>query len=244
MSVDSRISRSRLIYTALLSASAHIVLLAGIGFSFSRPQPGPIAPQLEVILASQQSAQAPQQADFLAAVQQQGDGDQALSLSVPAPGAETQPSLQPPLEGNARIASLRESVERQRQDYASLPRRQVLSAAATLNSNDAAYLLQWRQQVESIGNQYYPQLAAAQGLDGSLRMLVAVRADGSVEQVSILQSSGQRILDETARRIVAMAAPFAPFPDSLRQEADILEIIRTWRFQSGTAASAAVGLTP
>jgi protein TonB len=36
-------------------------------------------------------------------------------------------------------------------------------------------------------------------------------------------------------QIVNMAAPFDPFPEAMRAEADILEIIRTWRFHEGNA---------
>jgi protein TonB len=38
------------------------------------------------------------------------------------------------------------------------------------------------------------------------------------------------VLDDAAIRIVRMAAPFAPFPDSLKENVDELEIIRTWVF--------------
>jgi periplasmic protein TonB len=34
---------------------------------------------------------------------------------------------------------------------------------------------------------------------------------------------------------VQMAAPFEPFPEELREEVDILEIIRTWRFHQGNS---------
>jgi protein TonB len=38
------------------------------------------------------------------------------------------------------------------------------------------------------------------------------------------------LLDEAARRIVRMAAPYAAFPEAIRRDTDILEITRTWTF--------------
>ena len=61
--------------------------------------------------------------------------------------------------------------------------------------------------------------------------LVAMRKDGTVKEFTGLESPGSTILDYAAVRIVRMAAPFAPFPDELREQADELEIIRTWSFQ-------------
>ena len=66
-------------------------------------------------------------------------------------------------------------------------------------------------------------------------MLVAIRPDGTLENVEILQSSGESVLDQAAIEIVNMAAPFEPFPEAMRAEADILEIIRTWRFHEGNS---------
>lgn len=66
-------------------------------------------------------------------------------------------------------------------------------------------------------------------------MLVSILPNGDVADVQILQSSGQSLLDNAALEIVKLAAPFAPFPDAMRAEADILEIIRTWRFHEGNA---------
>jgi protein TonB len=68
-------------------------------------------------------------------------------------------------------------------------------------------------------------------------MLVAIRPDGSVQEIRILQGSGQQVLDLAAVDIVRLAAPFDEFPEELRGEVDLLEIIRTWRFRPGNAFS-------
>jgi len=46
----------------------------------------------------------------------------------------------------------------------------------------------------------------------------------------VRRSSGEKILDDAAIRIVRLAAPYAPFPQDIRKETDILHITRTWQF--------------
>jgi protein TonB len=87
--------------------------------------------------------------------------------------------------------------------------------------------------VEKIGNLNYPEEAKRRKLYGNLLMHVAVRADGSVEKIRIRRSSGHKLLDDAAVRIVRMAAPFAPFPPEIREEVDVLDITRTWQFLDG-----------
>lgn len=107
-------------------------------------------------------------------------------------------------------------------------RRQI--SAASHQARDAAYLANWRQYIEQIGNHNYPDEAKRAHLFGELRLLVAIKQDGSLERVELRQSSGHKVLDEAAIRIVQLAAPFEPLPASISKDTDILEIIRTWRF--------------
>jgi protein TonB len=88
----------------------------------------------------------------------------------------------------------------------------------------------WRAKVERVGNLNYPDDARKRQLSGSLILDVALNPDGSVNQITVRQSSGHKILDDAADRIVRLAAPFAPFPDDIRAETDILHITRTWQF--------------
>ncbi|HEX5539524.1 MAG TPA: TonB family protein, partial [Methylophilaceae bacterium] len=92
------------------------------------------------------------------------------------------------------------------------------------------YVESWRQKVEKVGNLNYPVEAKEQKLYGRLRMTVSIKADGSIEKLEINQSSGYKVLDDAAKRIVNLAAPFAPFPDNIRKDTDILSITRTWSF--------------
>jgi protein TonB len=138
-------------------------------------------------------------------------------------------------ELSSAIASLQAQLDRQRQEYARRPRKYTISSASTKKSQDALYLDTWRRRIEAVGNVNYPQLARQQEIYGSLRLLVAILPDGDVNDIQILQSSGFDVLDQAAITIVRMAAPFAPFPEEMRPNVDILEIIRTWRFHEGNA---------
>jgi protein TonB len=133
------------------------------------------------------------------------------------------------------IASLMAQLDSQVQEYARRPRRVVLIAAATQRSEDALYLDGWRRRIEAIGNLNYPDAARRQKLYGSLRLLVSILPNGSIQKTEILQSSGHAVLDQAALDIVMLASPYEPFPPELSKQADIVEIIRTWRFHEGDA---------
>lgn len=130
------------------------------------------------------------------------------------------------------IASLEARIARERQALAKAPRVKRLTSVSTKTADEAAYLNMWRQKVERIGNANYP----AGDLHGDLRMLVVIRWDGKLEGLRILESSGNRKLDEAALRIVRLASPFQHFPVEMRKKYDQLEIIRTWKFSRSGAS--------
>jgi len=88
----------------------------------------------------------------------------------------------------------------------------------------------WRAKVERVGNLNYPEAARRNKLTGSLILDVALNADGTVHQINVLRTSGSKVLDDAAIRIVELSAPFAPFPDNIKSEIDIMHITRTWQF--------------
>lgn len=94
----------------------------------------------------------------------------------------------------------------------------------------AQYMKDWESKVERTGNLNYPEAAAKKGFSGTLTMDVGVKADGSIYSIRISRSSGNPALDEAAKRIVRMSAPFAPLPLDLRKELDVLVITRVWKF--------------
>ncbi|MEE4144150.1 MAG: TonB family protein [Halieaceae bacterium] len=135
------------------------------------------------------------------------------------------------------LANLEAELDEQSRNYAQLPRVRRLTSVAARQSVDAAYLMDWRRRVEAVGNKYYPEASIRYGLYGNLRLLVVIRADGSLHDIRVLSSSGYAVLDEAAIKIVRMAAPYAPFPPELRATTDRLEIIRTWQFQENRLSS-------
>jgi protein TonB len=133
---------------------------------------------------------------------------------------------------SAEIASLEAQLSHERQQYAKRPRIHRLNAASTMRDKGAWYKEEWRRKVERVGNLNYPDAARRERIYGSLRLLVAINRDGTLREVQVLESSGQPILDQAALRIVRLSAPFAPFSGDLA-DVDVLEIIRTWRFERG-----------
>lgn len=137
------------------------------------------------------------------------------------------------------ISSLQAKVDRLRQEYAKRPRVRRLTSVATRESFDARYLHEWSSKIEQIGNDNYPKEALSRRITGQLRLSVVINPDGTIYELEITQSSGQRILDDAAKQIVRLAAPFAIFPPEIRENTDRLEIIRTWNFEiTGLSTSA------
>jgi len=146
------------------------------------------------------------------------------------------PQAEPPqvsgldlLDSAAAVARLEAQVDRDLQELAKRPRKKFIGARAQ-EYRFAQYVEDWRQKVERVGTLNYPDAARGK-LYGSLLLSVSIRADGSVEKVGVQRSSGHKVLDEAAVRIVKMAAPYAPFPPDIRKDYDIIEITRTWKFE-------------
>lgn len=138
---------------------------------------------------------------------------------------------------SADIASLEAELALNQQKYAKRPRVNRQNTAATKRDISAWYREDWRKKVERVGNLNYPDEARRQGIYGSLRVLVIIKSDGSLENMRILESSGHPVLDRAALNIVRTAAPFAPFTGELAANYDQVEIIRTWRFERGDRLS-------
>jgi protein TonB len=156
--------------------------------------------------------------------------EQAVPKQDPAPEpAPARPSATALLSNSFKIAALSAEIKRKLEAQAQRPRRKFISAS-TREYRYASYMEAWRAKVERVGNLNYPEEARRRQLSGSLILDVALNPDGSVNQITVRQSSGHKILDDAADRIVRLAAPFAPFPDDIRAETDILHITRTWQF--------------
>lgn len=126
------------------------------------------------------------------------------------------------------IARLEGEIAQQMETYNQRPRKKFIGARVE-EYRFAQYVEDWRQKIERVGNLNYPAAARGQ-LYGSLVLTVIIKANGELERVEINRPSGQKVLDAAALRIVRLAAPYAPFPENIRRDTDVLEITRTWTF--------------
>ncbi len=151
----------------------------------------------------------------------------APALSEPDPKAK--PEAAGIVQRSLEIARLEATISRDWDAYQQGTRRRFIGAR-TQEYRFARYIEDWRQKIERVGDLNYPQAAREQRLYGSLVVTVAIKSDGTVEQVAISRPSGHKLLDDAARRIVELAAPFAAFPPHIAKDTSVIEITRTWTF--------------
>ena len=152
-------------------------------------------------------------------------------MDQPAPGVlkADSPEARDLIERSLEIERLEAQIRREFQAYQERPRRRFIGARAQ-EYRFAHYIDTWRAKVERIGTLNYPAEAREKRIYASLRLTVAIKANGEVEAIEINQSSGHKFLDRAAERIVRLAAPFEPFPAAIKSDTDILHITRTYTF--------------
>jgi periplasmic protein TonB len=151
--------------------------------------------------------------------------------AAPAQEVPTVPTGRDLADLSLAAMRLQAQIDRQIDDYQKRPRKKFIGAN-TREYRFAQYEEDWRVKVERVGTLNYP--AEARGKHyGHLRLTVTIRADGSVESVELDRSSGLKVLDAAAFKIVQMAGPFAAFPAEIRRDTDLLVITRTWFFDQG-----------
>ena len=165
---------------------------------------------------------------LLTQLQPNGQLQERPQVAPPAPVKPAIDASQLNLQAR-EMAQLQARISQQWDAYQKRPKRAFVGANVKEYAF-ARYVEDWVTKVERVGNVNYPEAARRQGLYGSLRLTVSIHADGRIEKVDIDRSSGSKILDTAAIRIVELAAPYARFPDDMREKADILSITRTWTF--------------
>jgi len=152
-------------------------------------------------------------------------------VEVVPQGATTQADAEAKdlIQKSLEIARLEAQIKRDYQAYQERPKRKFVGARAQ-EYRFAQYVDNWRSKIERIGNLNYPAEAKARKIYGRLQLTVAIKADGEVEGIEINRSSGYKVLDQAAIRIVRLAAPFERFPENIKADTDILHITRTWTF--------------
>ncbi|WP_144392329.1 energy transducer TonB [Pleionea sediminis] len=157
-----------------------------------------------------------------------------LKERVDAPDQSDQPLMDTAtlIQKSYELSGLNAQLDQEHQLASrNLRKRQV--SASIHQSTDALYLDTWRRRIEEVGNRNYPELAKQNKVYGELILKVAVNSDGTVRDLTVMSSSGYKVLDDAAIRIVRQAAPFAPFDEELRKNTDVLEIVRLWQFEPG-----------
>lgn len=275
----------RLSFTAFVAVALHAAAILGIGFTWQIQQAS--SPTIEVTLSQYSDEVAPEDADFIAATNQIGSGDETEVIErttrseadfvanveqdvAPQPvlvlpddaevdiDAELTTEMNSEFAVNAEtedpaeavdglsnktieelakeIASLEARLSEEAQQQAKGPRIRRLTSVSARRTSDAYYLQSWRRRVEQVGNLNYPEEARQKELYGDLKLLVTLRPDGSLQNVRVIVSSGHKVLDDAALRIVRMAAPYPPFPAEMRKSTDLLEIVRSWQFRPSSGA--------
>jgi protein TonB len=319
----------RLIFTLVFSVIIHLAIILGVSFDATSPPKNTPLISLDITLAKQQTELAPEQADYLAQVNNEGGGltdekspepspeapipvteetasstpievapvaDEPIPEPEPLPVVEPTPVVaevtdikpEPPkpvpektkppakqakvvtqkiakrkveqvdladivkpveampslsasdimFQARNEIDSLQQQLDNAAQSLSKRPKKRRISAS-TKEYAAAAYMKSWEMKVERIGNMNYPQEAKRVGLNGSLMLSVDINPDGSVPPNGIVvsRSSGYKVLDDAAVKIVRLGAPYAAIPEDVLKTSDMLTIIRTWKFETNRGLS-------
>jgi len=86
----------------------------------------------------------------------------------------------------------------------------------TTETKYASYFARIKHQIELVWN--YPAEAVQRGIKGELTLKFRISKDGNLLGVRLIDSSGHVILDEAALKAVKEAAPYYPFPVTIKKE--------------------------
>lgn len=155
--------------------------------------------------------------------------NQLAALPAPEP---MQPNASPEQaereQKRRQLIKLLAEIERRINEENARPRKRYVSPA-TREAVYAVYYDHLRRAIEDKGTQNFPELGGKK-LYGELTMIVTVNSDGRILKTEIAQSSGNRTLDRRAEAIARSAAPFGPFNDAMRRQADQILVVSRFRF--------------
>lgn len=178
--------------------------------------------------ASAPKPQPPTQRELL--TQQKSTFNLQTDKEVPEQPPIPEPTTRDLLEKKMEMAKLAAEIQKESQEYAKRPKKKYISAN-TKEYQYASYMAAWVARVERIGNLNYPDEARREQMHGELVLTVALRKDGTIKSIDVIESSGHKLLDDSAIRIVNQAAPFPPIPTE--DGVDELYVTRTWQFLPG-----------
>jgi len=149
------------------------------------------------------------------------------------PDKETEEEATEVAEETLEEARLVSEVATEEADYSKMPRVLHLNSSNASGRVEAAYIDQWAKKIERIGTTNFPQEAIRRQQSGKLIVIATLNKKGQVVNASISKSSGARLLDNAALRIIKIASPYSAFPQEIRESFDHLEITRTFIFDTG-----------
>ena len=92
------------------------------------------------------------------------------------------------------------------------------------------YFEAWKKKVERMGAMNYPDAAKLNKSFSNLILKVVLNSNGSIDDISIIKTSGNQGLDQAALEIVKNGSPYAPFSEQMKKEVDQVSITRIWKF--------------
>lgn len=111
-----------------------------------------------------------------------------------------------------------------------------ISAAVIASPDEAPYLAAWRNKVLEVGNRHYSPISNQLGY-GSPTVKVVINKDGKLASVTLQKSSGNALIDETAKELIRLASPYDPLPKSVLEKGNQLEFVRRMDFDPGTGVT-------
>ncbi|HIH98195.1 MAG TPA: TonB family protein [Thermoplasmata archaeon] len=141
-------------------------------------------------------------------------------------------------EKTEAIAQLMAEMSKQEEQFARRPRIHFVDSLSAKGSEAAEYIYKWSKKLERIGNINFPQKALDLSLSGTLILNATIDRAGRLVEIQIAVSSGSKILDDAAIKIVKLAAPYDPLSKGIRKKYDQLNITRTLVFHKSEGEEA------
>ena len=94
---------------------------------------------------------------------------------------------------------------------------------AEMNPNAAELYRHYFKSIKEIieRNKEYPQIAKSRGLEGTVQMAFTLHKNGSVGEIMVNRSSGEKALDDGAILSIKKSSPFPPVPELLKNKAPL-----------------------
>jgi len=205
---------------------------------FSNPDPSPdnnVAPNTRQDFSPPKQEKVDRKLDMLTVDSNRGKfKKQEMVDPLPIESKKDKPSLK--LLSSSQISELANRIKEQVNRHASKLDELSKGIAAEKYIN-AFYESAWIDKVVQVGNVNYPHAAVKKKITGNVTLEVQINADGSVYNIIVVKTSGYKILDSAASKIVYLAEPFAPLTPEILQntKGKIYSILRVWRFKTGTS---------